>query len=395
MGSGAILETGFSYLVMYTIKFLLNVFKIKAQTKILERKSLKLNKHILVLESDDWGSIRMPSVEVRDRLLNNDIKLSKALSYDLFDTIESNDDMLYLMETLSAVRDSMGHPALMTMNCVLANPDFDRIRKGDYNTYYYETIEDTYKKYPNRDKVMRLWEEGIRNHSFKPQMHGREHLNYQKWIQLLKEDNNGKVREAFQEGVFSLDEPYYVLPALDAVNTDYYEGIKRSLSEGYRMFEDIFGFKSNSFIAPCYTWDSQIEKFLFDLGISYLQGHYFQTLTSVSRNIKKRNKAVNYLGKKNLLGQIYLVRNCQFEPSEERKRNGDYCLKQIVRHFNAGRPAIVSCHRQNFIGANCTENRDNNLKDLKKMLERLVKMYPDVVFMSSDELGNTIKQIIR
>lgn len=378
---------------MYSIPFIINILRIKAQSKVLERKSVKLNKHILVLESDDWGSLRMPSLATRERLINDGIHLCKPESYDLYDNIESNDDMLFLMEILDSVRDSRGKPAIMTLNCVMSNPDFNKIRDAEYKDYSYELFTDTYKRYEHRDKVLELWKEGIANQTFLPQLHGREHLNYQKWINLLQAAVPD-VRRAFMDEVFSLAGDNYVLPALDAVTSDYYEGLHTSLTEAFNLFESVFGFKSESFIAPCYTWDDTIEKILSDLGVKYLQGHYFQTLTTVSKKEKNAVKKKNYLGEVNQYGQIYMTRNCQFEPSEEKKRNAEFCLNQIAHHFKAGRPAIVSCHRQNFIGINCPGNRDDNLKGLSTMLKTIVNEYPDVQFMSSVELGELLESKI-
>lgn len=49
-------------------------------------------------------------------------------------------------------------------------------------------------------------------------------------------------------------------------------------------------------------------------------------------------------------------------------------------------PAIVSCHRLNFIGDLEPSNRDKNLKDFQYLLKELTKTYPDIEFRSSDEV---------
>ena len=54
------------------------------------------------------------------------------------------------------------------------------------------------------------------------------------------------------------------------------------------------------------------------------------------------------------------------------------------------RPAIISSHRLNFIGAIETINRDNHLIELKILLNNIVKQWPDVEFISSDQLGHII-----
>lgn len=54
--------------------------------------------------------------------------------------------------------------------------------------------------------------------------------------------------------------------------------------------------------------------------------------------------------------------------------------------FKMKLPAIVSCHRLNFIGDLSDKNRENNLKYFQDMLKILVKKYPDLEFLSSDEV---------
>jgi hypothetical protein len=38
---------------------------------------------------------------------------------------------------------------------------------------------------------MELWIEGMQNNIFKPQFHGREHLNYKRWLNALQKDIDG------------------------------------------------------------------------------------------------------------------------------------------------------------------------------------------------------------
>ena len=95
---------------------------------------------------------------------------------------------------------------------------------------------------------------------------------------------------------------------------------------------------------------------------------------------------------KNRFGQIYLTRNCFFEPSEKASFNWkDKCLKEIETAFRYKTPAIVSSHRVNYIGGLNVENRENGLRQLKQLLIQIKTHWPDVEFMSSDKLGALIK----
>jgi hypothetical protein len=104
----------------------------------------------------------------------------------------------------------------------------------------------------------------------------------------------------------------------------------------------------------------------------------------------------HYQGEKNAMGQYYLVRNCVFEPSQYpvHHDNVGECLKGIQNAFFWKKPAIITSHRLNFIGFIHPENRERNLKQFRDLLENILKKWPDVEFMSSVDLGDTISESI-
>ena len=87
----------------------------------------RTKRHIVVIESDDWGSIRMPSIESYNRLLAAGIRVDKC-HYCTNDTVASTDDLELLFEVLTSVKDKNGKAAVITANSLVANPDFDRIK---------------------------------------------------------------------------------------------------------------------------------------------------------------------------------------------------------------------------------------------------------------------------
>ena len=350
----------------------------------------RINRHIVVFESDDWGSVRMPSLEMFDCLQKQGVRLALPQSYDSVDTLASNDDLELLMEVLSSVKDADGNPAKITLNCCVANPDFGKIKKSDFQDYYYEPFTETLKHYPHHDRAFDLWKEGIAHKVFQPQFHGREHLNPQKWLRYLQEGNKN-VLAAFDAGCYSMavysnGNRDTVLEAYKIDKETEREFVRKSISDGLVLFEKLFGFKSKSMIAPCYIWAEYIEQEAADMGVSVVQGGYIQSHSSWQRSLGNRITG-HYFGEKNNYGQSYLIRNCSFEPSQLAKDSAVSCMASIIKAFSHHLPAIVSCHRLNFVGDLKPENRDNNLKEFKQLLQKIVTSYPDVVFMSSDELG--------
>ena len=89
-----------------------------------------------------------------------------------------------------------------------------------------------------------------------------------------------------------------------------------------------------------------------------------------------------------------MIRNVDFEPSWSDTYDWvDRALNGIEIAFMMGRPAIISSHRLNFIGAIYENNRKKNLLMLRELLSRVVRKWPDVEFMSSDQLGNYIDEL--
>lgn len=348
-------------------------------------------RHIVVFESDDWGAIRMPSCNILNLLKSEGISVCDSYCYDCYDTLASNDDIELLMDALSSVKDSKGNPAKMTMNCVVANPDFHKIKESGFDDYYYEPITETMKRYPHHDRSFDLWKEGIMHNVFQPQFHGREHLNAQMWLHLLQE-NDKATRKAFDYGVYSMDVnvPYdprkHVLAAFNVLKKNDYEFVNKSINEGLNLFENLFGFKSVSMIAPCYTWDDMVENTAHQNGVAVLQGSHAQRPSEYAKSQGMKIKR-HFTGQKNRNGQVYLTRSCYFEPTQSQLYNADNCMKEVGIDFGWHKPAIVSCHRLNFIGELNPTNRDNNLREFKRLLQMIVTKYPDVEFMSSDELG--------
>jgi len=351
------------------------------------------HKKIVVIESDDWGSIRMPSKEVYQQFLNNGIRVDKD-QFCRYDCLATAEDLEALFDVLTSVKDKNGKHAILTADAVVANPDFEKIKSSNFTEYYYEPFLETLNKSPKHNGAFNLWQQGIEAQIFYPQFHGREHLNVKKWMAALQE-NNPIIKTAFDLGTFGLtpDVDKQIksgfMGAFDSgedEDIEYYKGV---LTEGLDLFENIFNYRSESFIATRYTWNPKIEPTLVQHGVKYLQGMVAQKIPLEGENYKyKRN---NYLGTKANSGLIYLMRNCYFEPTQTPGFNWvDDCLNRVKIAFRWHKPATISMHRLNIIGAIDETNRTNNLKLLKRLLSEIVKRYPDVEFMSSDELGNLL-----
>ena len=61
-------------------------------------------------------------------------------------------------------------------------------------------------------------------------------------------------------------------------------------------------------------------------------------------------------------------------------------LQEIRSAFFWGSPAIVSTHRVNYVGGMDIRHRDRSFGLLDTLLKKILTNWPDVEFVSSDEL---------
>lgn len=380
---------------MKSLNHYFNALDYKANEFIMKRKGWRTDRKIIVIESDDWGSIRMPSKKVMEDLLQNNVSFSTKSGYNKYDNLASEHDLEKLLDVLSSIYNRDGVNPIITQNCVMTNPDFDRIKKSNYKKYYKETFIETLSNYPNHKSSFKLWKEGIHSNILRPQFHATEHLNVLMWMKLLQ-DNVEIVRRSFDRKVFfvSVDSKNDIrkcpLKSYDILENFEYEYLEQNIKEGLSLFKNIFGFKSKSVIAPNYTWDHKIERYYAENDVKFVQGGFKQLYSTYYANKIRKKGKYHYCGEMNNLGLLYLTRNCIFEPSQNPKLGKSFCLRNINEAFKIGKPAIICSHRLNFIGDNYPDNRDNNLLEFKSLFSDILKLWPNVEFMSSDQLGELL-----
>ena len=162
-----------------------------------------LARKLVVFESDDWGSLRIPSAEVMSELEENGIDFSSN-PFNSLDALESDEDLTSLFDLLSGFRDFRGNHPVITANCIVANPDFEKVQASHFNEYHWESIEATYAKSPQSKNAYRIFLQGMKSGVIWPQLHGREHLNIDQWLAALK-SGDPQILKAFALGVFAID----------------------------------------------------------------------------------------------------------------------------------------------------------------------------------------------
>ncbi len=362
----------------------------------INRADFHTNAKIIVVESDDWGSIRTPSAPaLKDLVEHGDPALNDPFLKN--DSLESPEDLDLLFDTLQSIRDANNRPLPITANFAMANANFEKIQETGF--YAREPFYETYERYYGSKKSLALILDGYKNGLLMPQLHCLEHLNVIRWMRDYQQKKPDTVA-AFEHHMYGIGAsftPTNKYGYMDAFN--YQELSERAfLSESLKtassIFEQTFGYKSSSFTASCYIWDDFLETELNNLGIRHLQSGVSQILPFYASQSEQYRTVCHHTGERNAQDQIYTIRNCEFEPAFH--PNSRYqtvrCLEQIDSAFRKHVPAIISSHRLNFIGSIDKDNRTFGLESLRALFEQVLKKYPDVVFMTSDQLGAMIQE---
>ncbi|MBZ9652571.1 hypothetical protein [Psychroflexus montanilacus] len=350
----------------------------------------KTPRKIVVIESDDWGSIRMPSKEVVFALIKKGYTLEKN-KFTSLDGLETTADLEELFNVLENHKNKEENHPVITACAIVANPDFKKIRDSNFTNYHYETIAETYKRY-NEDQLIKLWKErGIKDNLLYLQFHGREHLNPHKWLKVLRDKNQMEL-DAFDtqsllglsEGLTKTKDMY--MAAFEATSEEHKDDIKSITKEGLDLFEDTFGFKSVSYIPSQSKQFEEINETLVKNGVKFSQaGQYF-----VPHKDGSFRKVDKIWGEKDQYGMRYWRRNCSFEPYKSENYNIENCLKEIDIAFRCGKPAVISSHRINFTSRIDKNHRDRSLELLDALLSKIIKKHPEVEFLNSEQLANEI-----
>jgi hypothetical protein len=351
---------------------------------------------LVVLEFDDYGNVRQDSVASKQRMIDAGLKMTNR--FDGFDSVESRQDLEALFEVLSSVSDGRGRPAILTPYTLCANPDFDAI-VADNTAYQYESLPQTFARLEDAHGLSYrgawdLWQEGIRLGLLKPQFHGREHLNVELLERKLRSgDKTLKINlenrsltalggEPSMPGVgFTQAFAFWDLSELDRH--------RQVLSDGMDLFERTFGFPSKTFTPPAQHLHPELYPYVERLGVRAIDKPFY-CVRRLNRHESKRE--FNVLGPCAGYDHVSIVRNVVFEPTDDRNVDSvTRAFDQVSAAFRWRRPAVISSHRVNFAGHIDPENRTFGLASLKRFLDRIVKRWPDVQFISADMLLDKIQ----
>lgn len=355
----------------------------------------KTKRRIVAVSVDDYGNVRLASKQARANMDKAGLKANNR--FDEFDTLETRVDLEMLFDALSSVKDKNGKNAVFTPFALPCNINFEAMAENGYDEYLYEPLPETFEKLEALDPAAyggawALLKEGIAKGLIVPQFHGREHLNLKVFKEKLAKKDPQLLTALKNRSYTSITNSGYptinISAAFEFWDFEENKAFEKIISEGLAMFEQVYGYKAEHFMSPGGREHPVIHQYLKDNGIKYIDTAWIK---EEHQGHGKYKKILNHTGKKNHLGQTYMVRNVLFEPTKNHSYNTvGAALRQVEAAFRWNKPAIISSHRVNFCGHIDPANRDKGIGDLKLLLKKIVERWPDVEFMAANEVGNII-----
>lgn len=350
----------------------------------------RTRRKLVAFAVDDYCNVRLASREARDHLMRAGLDLSSR--FDQFDAMETRHDLEALFEVLNGVRDERGRPAVFTAYVVGANPDFSAIRSTW--RYAYEPVDHTFARLAAEQPssyagVWELWQEGISHRLIRPQFHGREHINVNLFEYKLRTRSEDLRVNLENDSVAGLAHD----PAMPDVGFTHAFGLHDSselprhreiLSDGLDLFEKTWGFRSTTFAPPAMKLHPSLDEVAIARGVLALDKPLSCTRTMGDGTSRRE---INHSGRQRGQSHITIVRNVVFEPCADMGFEPiTRAMQQITAAFRWSKPAIISSHRVNFCGHLNRANRKQGLSALKNLLDGIVERWPDVEFVTVDEL---------
>jgi hypothetical protein len=353
----------------------------------------RTNRKIVVIESDDWGSFRFKNIKTRDKFLSFINRDKCWMSYN--DCFESADDIEKLFEVITSVNDKNDKFAKFTFLMNPSNPDFKKIKNANFKQFHQESFLQTLKNRKDGQEILNLYKEGLKKDIIEVAFHGREHLNVNLWMKDLR--NGDKIaRLGFENNMWGFSKSYITelkysyRATFDIKSLQQLPSLKENIEEGIDIINKTFNQNTTYFLPPNGPYHLGLNKELVENGIKFIG------LSKLHQNPTENGffkKHLFWVGKKIKTGLTVITRNVIFEPGSPKHKDWvTPALTDIENAFKSKKPAVISSHRVNYVGTLNLENRNKNLVELKRLLDEIISKYPKVEFMTSSELGNTIKK---
>lgn len=313
---------------------------------------------VLIFESDDWG----PGDEIHAQALRQ------------------------IMGVMTHYRDKEGRHPVVTLGIVLATADTQKIRDAGMDAYYRITLDDERCR-----GVREAIDAGIMEGVYFPQLHGMEHYWPEAILKAAYMDPavagwlTGKTlpcTEALPPALQSRWIDGSILPSRPLAR----EAIKKAIAEEVAEFERLFGRLPAVAVPPTFVWTKDVERAWAEQGVKVLitPGRRYEARDRDGKLIPAETPI--YAGEQGPGGIVYMVRDEYFEPALG--HTAGHVLQALSRKTRCGRATLLEMHRFNFSGT--PETGRKSLEELDKLIQTALSNYPDLVFLSTEQLASAI-----
>jgi hypothetical protein len=334
---------------------------------------------LVVLQSDDWGRVGIRDRDGWDELRSLGVNLGER-DYDFY-TLETAQDVETVISLLNRHRDSMGRPACLGMNFILANLDFAKMSGGNFGKIQLRRLTKGLPDGWNRPGLFEAYRQGISAGVLSPALHGTTHFCRPAAVRYLDDpgERGTLLRTLWRAGV-----PYihwrmpwigfeYSDPGLNGQEAFLSAEAQEVLvDDAVKTFTHFFSKTPRSACAPGYRANQSTHCAWAKRGIQ------------VAQNGPGRAMAP-HLDPEGEAELLHLYRTMDFEPFTARDFSVDWCLRLAEESFARGIPAIVSIHSINF-HSTLKDFRSRTLNLLHEFLTALEAKHPDLLYVRDEEL---------
>jgi len=335
----------------------------------------KLAAHAVAIESDDWGGAPLPvsTGELNDKTV---------------DAVQSA-GVERVSNVLRRHKDACGRHPCFTAFVVVGRPDVAAIAADPESQYHWHPIDETLPRLVA--SLNSAQAEGL----FSLEYHARDHLDAGLFSELV-----GKAAKEHHASDSSLAARTYAIlhpdsqAESDRIIDEYFDNragsflpleqstIDQKVHDGLREFERMFHRSALCTVAPRSIWGAEAEQAWSKNGIRYVQSINAQKGSEVSPGEIYLRK----FGYRTGTGLIGTPRQVHFEYDEGNIPSIDDMMATAARAFQTGQPLCISTHSNNYYPFS-PEKSDACERRLDAFLAALERLYPDIRYVTSRELG--------
>ena len=325
---------------------------------------------IVLIQSDDWGRVGIPSAETLERLIAAGASVGRS-RWDYYG-LESEGDLVSLRDVLAGIHDREGRSPCMTANFVMANADLAHMQEEGFREFRWVGIDRGFPR-PWGEHLLHVYRDLVATGAFEPALHGFTHFNTIALMQCLREqsERGRRSRLLVAHGVPYLASwtPEYNFALVTRGKREQFldEGAQDDwIAAGVRLFVDVFGRAPRASCAPGYRANAVTRQLW--------KKHQIEAVQSVGDGPLSVN-----------LGLLDLQRNVTFEPVLD---EGDVVAQALAQARGAvarGAPVVICTHSINYL-TRFVGSADRSRELLRKLRVSLVECFPDLRFARTDEV---------